>query len=166
MQGPHSFPSYVSLCVCDNEKRTSLEVPLFRLVTSTAVLCTRETYGYISNCTENTFQLLYRFPFTSLFVSAVAYSTLFTNDLCILLILPFTPLSFRDLWYIHPSFLASCICFFCVSMASCYEALNVNDPVWSRPFYSILPRTASFSQPWLNRVCPVVAVFFFSTAQT
>ena len=81
MQGPHSFPSYVSLCVCDNEKRTSLEVPLFRLVTSTAVLCTRETYGYISNCTENTFQLLYRFPFTSLFASAVVYSTLFTNDL-------------------------------------------------------------------------------------
>lgn len=109
---------------------------------------------YIFNCTEKDFSA-FRLFYLHLplgFCCCVVYTALLcTNDLLFDLFLPLSPPSrFVDLWYIHPSFLPFLFFFFfslcCVTMASCYEAVNVNDPEWS----CMVP-TVSFSpaEDWL-----------------
>lgn len=179
MQGPHSFPSYVSvcLCVCVWQWKTyqSRSSPFPARYINGRALHTRDVCATYSTVRKKTFQLLDHFLLFHLplrFCCCVVYTArLFTNDLLFDLFLPLSPpLSFcRPL--IYPSILPSlCICFFCFFLYAVWRWLRVMKHwTWMilygpDRFYSLLPRTDSFSQPWLNRVCPVF--FLLHRSQT
>ena len=83
--------------------------------------------------------------------------------------------SYLEAFDIHPSYsFPPCICF-CVTMASCYEALNVNDPdrFTLSPFFSELSRSHQPKSGGMNVGCWVYmpccinfVVFFFFVAPT
>jgi hypothetical protein len=166
------------VCVWQWKTYQSVEVSPFpaRYINGRAVHTRDVVYIFQRREKKKTFQLLYHFPFTSLFVCThVLWRTLhtLTNNLLFYLFLFLSLLpSYLEAFDIHPSYsFPLCICF-CVTMASCYEALNVNDPdcFTLSPVFRELSRShqpKSGGGGWTLAVefaCPVVLTLSFSSS--
>ena len=149
----------MSLCVCVCVCVTMKNVPVCRSFPFSGSLHQRSCSTHAKREKKKTFQLLYHFPFTSLFVCThVLWRTLhtLTNNLLFYIFLFLSLLtSYLEAFDIHPSYsFPPCICF-CVTMASCYEALNVNDPdrFTLSPFFSELSRSHQPKSGGMNVGC-------------